>query len=153
MVDTAFCLAQPLAARFDAKYHFVNLQKSLHEPGKRELDRADAILVQDIKDWESYPLRSHIGDDSRILRFPLLHFVSLWPFDHYNGMGDREAYEREWPNLAFVHLDGLLGRLRKEVRDPEQRFLAYRDLAVDGVIKVGRLHDFESRRLRAMDQK
>ncbi len=134
-------------ARLDAKYHFVGLQQNLHELGRGELENSDVLLVQDIKDWERYPLRQHIRDDLRIVKFPLLHFASLWPFDHYNGPGDKEAYEREWPNLTFLYHDGLLARLRKEIPDREQRLLAYRSLSVDGLINFVRLHDFEQRRL------
>jgi hypothetical protein len=76
----------------------------------------------------------------------------LWPFDHYNGPGDKEAYEREWPNLTFLYLDGLLARLRKEIPDREERLSAYRSLAVGGVTNYVRLHDFEERRLLAMDK-
>jgi hypothetical protein len=138
--------------RLDAKYHFVGLQQNLHELGKNELESCDFLLVQDIKDWENYPLRPYVRDDCPTIKFPLLHFASLWPFDHYNGPGDKEAYESEWPNLTFLYLDGLLARLRKEIPDREQRFIAYRSLAVDGVINYVRLHDFEKRRLIGMDK-
>jgi hypothetical protein len=138
--------------RLNAKYHFVGLQQSLHERGKTELQNSDVVLVQDIRDWEDYPLRRYIRDDVRIIKFPLLRFASLWPFDHYNGPGDKEAYDREWPNLTFLYHDGLLARLRKEVPDREQRLAAYRSLSVDGIINFARLHDFERRRLTAMDK-
>jgi hypothetical protein len=138
--------------RIDIKYHFVGLQQNLHEVGKSEVENSDVILVQDIRDWEQYPLKPYIRPSARIVKFPLLHFASLWPFDHYNGPGDKEAYEREWPNLTFLYHDGLLARLRKEIPDPEQRLLAYRTLSVDGVINFARLHDFERRRLVAMDK-
>ena len=138
--------------RLDVKYHFVALQQNLHEAGKTELESSDVLLVQDIRDWENYPLRPYIQDGVRIIKFPLLHFASLWPFDHYNGPGDKEAYEREWPNLTFLYHDGLLARLRKEIPDREQRLLAYRTLSVDGIINFARLHDFEKRRLTAMDK-
>jgi hypothetical protein len=138
--------------RLDVKYHFVALQQNLHEQGKAELETSDILLVQDIKDWDDYPLRPHIRDDVRVIKFPLLHFASLWPFDHYNGPGDREAYEREWPNLTFLYQDGLLARLRKEIPDREERLLAYRTLSVGGLINFTRLHDFEKRRLTAMDK-
>jgi hypothetical protein len=138
--------------RLDVKYHFVGLHQNLYEVGKTELESSDVLLVQDIRDWESYPLRPYIRDGVRIIKFPLLHFASLWPFDHYNGPGDKEAYEREWPNLTFLYHDGLLARLRKEIPDREQRLLAYRTLSVDGVINFARLHDFEKRRLTAMDK-
>jgi hypothetical protein len=136
----------------DIKYHFVGLQQNLHEVGKFEVENSDVILAQDIRDWEQYPLKPYIQENARIVKFPLLHFASLWPFDHYNGPGDKEAYEREWPNLTFLYHDGLLARLRKEIPDPEQRLLAYRTLSVDGVINFARLHDFERRRLVAMDK-
>jgi hypothetical protein len=138
--------------RLDVKYHFVALQQNLHDAGKVELEGCDALLVQDIKDWDNYPLRPFIRDDVRIIKFPLLHFASLWPFDHYNGPGDREAYEREWPNLTFLYQDGLLARLRKEIPDREERLLAYRTLSVNGIINFVRLHDFEKRRLTATDK-
>jgi hypothetical protein len=138
--------------RLDVKYHFVALQQNLHDAGKAELESSDVLLVQDIKDWDNYPLRPHIRDDVRVIKFPLLHFASLWPFDHYNGPGDKVAYEREWPNLTFLYHDGLLARLRKEIPDREERLLAYRTLSVGGIINFARLHDFEKRRLTAMDK-
>ncbi|MGH7052454.1 MAG: WcbI family polysaccharide biosynthesis putative acetyltransferase, partial [Stellaceae bacterium] len=113
-VYEALFRAGALNTRIDAKYHFVELQKNLHEQGRRELAACDVLLVQEIGDWERYPLREAIPAGVPIIRFPLLHFASLWPFDHYNGPGDREAHEREWPNLTFAYLDGLLGRLRRE---------------------------------------
>jgi hypothetical protein len=138
--------------RLHVKYHFVALQQNLHEAGRAELESSDVLLVQDIRDWENYPLRPYIQNGVQIIKFPLLHFASLWPFDHYNGPGDKEAYEREWPNLTFLYHDGLLARLRKEIPDREQRLRAYRTLSVDGVINFARLHDFEKRRLTAMDK-
>lgn len=141
-----------LNARLNPKYHFVGLQKDLHERGRSELEKCEVVLVQDIRDWENYPLRPYVREDLRIIRFPLLHFASLWPFDHYNGPGDKEAYQREWPNLTFLYQDGLLARLRKEIPDREQRLQAYRALSIPGVINYVRLHDFEKRRLLAMDQ-
>jgi hypothetical protein len=138
--------------RLDVKYHFVGLQQNLHDAGKAELETSDVLLTQDIRDWEHYPLKQYIPGSVRIIKFPLLHFASLWPFDHYNGPGDKEAYEREWPNLTFLYHDGLLARLRKEIPDREERLLAYRMLSVDGIINFARLHDFEKRRLTAMDK-
>jgi hypothetical protein len=138
--------------RVDAKYHFVGLQQNWHELARNELANCEMLLVQDINDWENYPLRSDIREDQPIIKFPLLHFASLWPFDHYNGPGDREAYEREAPNLTFLYLDGLLARLRREIADREQRLVAYRSLSIEGVVNYVRLHDFEKRRLTAMDK-
>jgi hypothetical protein len=152
-VCEALCRPGSLNSRVEAKYHFVGLQNSLHEQGRRELADADVLLVQEIRDWERYPLRDAIPEATPIVKFPLLHFASLWPFDHYNGPGDREAWEREWPNLTFLYLDGLLARLRREIPDREQRFHAYRTLDVSGIVNYVRLHDFEKRRLLAMDRR
>jgi hypothetical protein len=151
-VHEEFVRSSALNSRLDARYHFVGLQKELHDLGRSELENCDVLLVQDIRDWEQYPLRAHVREDLRIIRFPLLHFASLWPFDHYNGPSDREAYEREWPNLTFLYQDGLLARLRREIPDPKQRLEAYRSLSVDGIVNYVRLHEFEKRRLIAMDQ-
>ncbi|MFL5264990.1 MAG: WcbI family polysaccharide biosynthesis putative acetyltransferase, partial [Stellaceae bacterium] len=148
----ALARSSELNSRLDARYHFVALQQDLHEPGRAELEGCDILLVQDIRDWENYPLRPYVRENVRLIKFPLLHFASLWPFDHYNGPGDKEAYEREWPNLTFLYHDGLLARLRKEIPDREQRLRAYRTLSVDGILNYVRLHDFEKRRLMAMDQ-
>jgi hypothetical protein len=150
-VHLALSRAPELNRRFLAKYHFVRLPAHLHEAARRDLEDCGALLIQEIHDWEDYPLREAIRDGTEIIRFPLLRLVSLWPFDHYNGPRDREAYEREWPNLTFEYQDGLLGRLRREIPDPEARFAAYRSLAVDDLIDLERLHRFEARRLLAMD--
>jgi hypothetical protein len=152
-VRQGFERAEPLRARFKAKYQFIGLQKQLHQRGIEELREADLILVQDIKDWQAYPLKEFIPEGIEIVQFPLLHFASLWPFDHYNGPGDKEAYDREWPNLTFLYQDGLLARLRREIPDREARFAAYRGLNIDGIVNYVRLHDFERRRLSAMDRR
>lgn len=152
-VAEAFRRAAPLRRRFDANYQFVGLQKALHEPGRRLVEKADLLLVQDVKDWESYPLREYIPDGIETIEFPFLRFASLWPFDGYGGVNDVEAHRREWPDLTFIYLDGLLGRLRQEIPDKEARFQAYRALELPGIVNYLRLHDFERRHLVAVDRK
>jgi hypothetical protein len=151
-VHEAFRRAPPLARGYTAKFHFVALANSLHELGKRELAQCDLLLVQDIHDWQHYPLRDFVPDGIEIVKFPMLHFASLWPFDQYNGPGDREAMRREWPDLTFLYLDGLLSRLRHEIPDRETRFRAYRSLDLPDIVNYRHLHDFERRRLLAMDR-
>jgi len=111
------------------------------------------LLIQDIQDWEEFPLRDHIQNGADLIRFPSLRFASLWPFDSWNGPRDKVAYDREAPNLFFPYLDGLLAKMRVEIADKQQRFLAYRSLQSSGVINYKRLHELESRRLVAMDKK
>jgi hypothetical protein len=103
--------------------------------------------------WDEFPLRDCVRPGADQVRFPLVRFASLWPFDSWNGPGDKQAYDREAPNLTFPYLDGLLGRLRREIPDPEARFRAYRALEVSGVINYRRLHEMEVRRLGSLDKK
>ncbi|MGE5268661.1 MAG: WcbI family polysaccharide biosynthesis putative acetyltransferase [Thiohalocapsa sp.] len=147
-----FVRSEALSRRFSAKYHFVQLPKNLYEFAARDLERCDILLVQDIRLWDEFPLRDRVRPGADILRFPLVRFASLWPFDAWNGPGDHEAHAREAPNLTFPYLDGLLGRLRREIPDPEARFAAYRALDVPGVVNYRRLHELEMRRLAAIDR-
>ncbi len=153
IIRLGFERAAPLRSRFKVKYHFVGVQEYLHQRSIQELREASLLLIQDIKEWQAYPLKEFVPDDIEIIRFPLLYLASLWPFDQHSWVNDPEAHEREWPNLTFAHLDGLLGRLRHQIPDPEARFAVYRDLNIEGIVNYVRLHDFERRRLLAMDER
>jgi hypothetical protein len=148
-----FAQIEALNSRFDVRYHFIQLPKNLHEFAARDLEACDILLIQDIRLWDEFPLRDRVRPGAEAVRFPLVRFASLWPFDAWNGPGDRLAYEREAPNLTFPYLDGLLGRLRGDIPDPEARFAAYRALELPGIINYRRLHEVEARRLAAMDRK
>jgi Polysaccharide biosynthesis enzyme WcbI len=147
-----FARIEALNRRFEAKYHFVQLPKNLYEFAARDLEACDILLVQDIRLWDEFPLRDCVRQGADIVRFPALRFASPWPFDTWNGPGDREAHEREAPNLTFPYLDGLLGRLRKEIPDREARFTAYRSLEWPGIVNYRRLHQTEVRRLTNLDE-
>jgi hypothetical protein len=147
-----FSRIETLNRRFDAKYHFVQIPQNLHEFAIRDLESCDIVVAQDIRLWDEFPLRDAIRSQTDTVKVPLVRFASLWPFDGWNGPTDREAYAREAPNLAFPYLDGLLGRLRKEVPDREARFQAYRSLAIPRLVNYRRLHELEERRLAAMDR-
>ncbi len=151
-----FTRIESLNKLFDVKYHFVQLPKNLHEFAARDLETCDILLIQDIRLWDEFPLRDRVRPGAQVARFPLVRFASLWPFDAWNGPGDREAHDREAPNLTFPYLDGLLGRMRNEIPDREARFDAYRSLDLPGdlpsVINYRRLHQIEVRRLAAMDK-
>jgi hypothetical protein len=148
-----FAQIESLNSRFDVRYHFVQLPKNLHEFAARDLESCDILLIQDIRLWDEFPLRDCVRPGADQARFPLVRFASLWPFDAWNGPGDKQAYEREAPNLTFPYLDGLLGRLRSDIPDPEARFQAYRTLDLPGLINYRRLHEMEVRRLGSMDRK
>ncbi len=151
-----FVRSEVLNQRFDVKYHFVQLPKNLHEFAARDLEACDILLIQDIRLWDEFPLRDCVRPGAEVLRFPLVRLGSLWPFDAWNGPGDKTAHDREAPNLTFPYLDGLLGRLRDEIPDREARFSAYRSLTLPaelpGVVNYRRLHQLEERRLAGLDR-
>jgi hypothetical protein len=153
IVKQGFTRVESLNEQFHATYHFVTLPTNLYEFARRDLEAADILLVQDIRDWENFALRDCIRPDIETIRFPGVRFASLWPFDGWNGPSDTDAHRREAPNLTFAYLDGLLARLRREIPDAEERFAAYRALDCPGVVNYRRLHDFEERRLLALDRK
>ncbi|WP_029004321.1 WcbI family polysaccharide biosynthesis putative acetyltransferase [Azorhizobium doebereinerae] len=153
LVARAFRENPGFSKRFSVKHHFMELPANLHEQGRRDIEECDLLLIQDIKEWEQYPLRAHVPDDLPTLRYPCVRFASLWPFDAFNGPDDKVARNKDFPNFEFTYFDGLLARLRKEIPDPEARFAAYRGLDVKGVIDPKRLHAFEEKRLIAMDEK
>jgi hypothetical protein len=137
--------------RFGVSYHFVDLPEAEHERARRELARCTTVLVQDIRDFEDYRLRAEIPEHARTVRFPCLRFASLWPFDGRNGPDDKTARQDARQPPLFAYVDGLLGRLRHQIPDPARRFEAYRSLAVERVVNVARIHEFEERRLSSLD--
>lgn len=141
------------ARHFTIKHHYMELPPNLHEQGRRDLAESDMLLIQDIREWDQYPLRADVPANLPTLRYPCVRFASPWPFDAFNGPDDRMARNRDYPNLEFTYFDGLLGRLRKEIPDQEQRFQAYRSLDIERVIDVNRLHRFEQARLEEMDRR
>ncbi len=141
------------ARRFQIRHQPLEPQQNQLEQGRLDLEACDVLLIQDIKEWEQYPLRDHVPPRAQVLRYPCLRFASLWPFDAFNGPDDKLAVAKDHPNYEFTYFDGLLARLRREIPDHEQRFHAYRDLAIDGVLNPVRLHAFEEKRLLAMDRK
>lgn len=139
--------------QFSVRHHSLELPANLHEQGRKDLEECDILLVQDIREWEHYPLKNHVPDNLQTIRYPCIRFASPWPFDAFNGPDDRFARDKDYPNFEFTYFDGVLARLRKEIPDHEARFQAYRDLSIKGVIDPKRLHVFEEKRLQAMDQK
>lgn len=153
LLANAFRSNGAFAGQFSVKYHSMELPANLHEQGRRDLEECDILLVQDIREWEQYPLRDQVPDTLQTLRYPCIRFASLWPFDAFNGPDDRLARNKDYPNFEFTYFDGLLARLRQEEPDHAARFQAYRDLDRKGVIDPKRLHAFEEKRLLAMDAK
>lgn len=134
-------------------YHFVDLPEDARAAARQELARCDVVLVQDITNFDDYPLRAAIPEHAETVRFPCLRLASPWPFDSQNGPGDTRARGRAAEPPVFTHFDGLLARLRTDVPDREARYQAYRTLALDGLVSVRRMHQIEERRLRSLDSR
>jgi hypothetical protein len=140
--------------RFATAYQFVRVRNEEFEQSKREIEQADILLVQDIADWEDYPLREFVRGMAQVIKFPTLGLASLWPFDHYNPLNDSDATTLDlWRREKFPYRDGLLARLREDTPDPELLFARYASLQVDLAADPVRLHKFEIRRLAAMDRR
>ena len=148
----AFNQTDVLSNSYITKYHFVQLMPNLYEYARRDIEDCDVLLIQDIDLWNHFPVRDAVRPNTLTIKFPLVRFASQWPFDGWNGPGDREAYAREAPNFTFPFLDGLLARLRREIPDKEARFQAYRQLDRAGIVNYRRIHTLEERRLLKMDE-
>jgi len=147
-----FSRIEALDRRFAVKYHFVQLPANLRDFAIRDLETCDIVLAQDTRLWDEFPLRGAVRPGADTVKVPLVRFASLWPFDGWNGPSDKAALAREAPNLTFAYLDGLLGRLRGEIPDREERFRAYRALDTANLVNYRRLHQLEEQRLAAMDR-
>ena len=148
----ARALRDRLSPNTAVSYFFVDAAPHDTESARRELTACDVALVQDIRNFEDSPLREFIPDRAAIVRFPVLRFASLWPFDSLNGLLDKGAQTLAGPDQDDLYFDGLLGRLRRDIPNKDERFAAYRDLRVDGLFKVARVHAIEERRLTRIDE-
>lgn len=153
IIYQGFRAVPALARYFRPRFYDVNLRTHLSNIARRDLQECGLLVVQDIADWDESPLRDWVSERAEIVMFPCIRFASPWPFDACNGATDHEAIAQEAPNFTFTYLDGLLGRLRREIPDPEERFRAYRSLSIDGVANFVRAHQFETRRILALDKK
>jgi len=139
------------ASDFKTFYHFFDVPEAARQSASADLAACDDLLMQDIQDLEVFPLRPAIPAGTRIVRFPVLRFASPWPYDDFNGMRDTIARAQDDPERhTTTYYDGVLGRLRRLVLQPQARFEAYK--ALDMVDPV-RVHDFEARRLEALDER
>jgi hypothetical protein len=153
LLQRAFSRIAP-GGQFRSFYHFTELTEAERPQAKAELDACDILLIQDIKNFDDYPLRDQIPAKTRQIRFPFLWFAAPWPYDDFNGLRDTHARSQDDPSLhTVIYYDGALGRLRKLVPDPQARLEAYRVLDVPGLVSPQRVLDFEARRLEAQDQR
>jgi hypothetical protein len=142
------------ASDFETFYHFFEVPEAARESACADLAGCDDLLMQDIQNLEDYPLHTAIPVGTKIVRFPVLRFASPWPYDDFNGMRDTAARAQDDPERrTTTYYDGVLGRLRRLVPDHQARFEAYKSLDMKGIIDPLRVHDFEARRLEALDER
>jgi hypothetical protein len=142
------------ASHFKSFYHFFHMPDTARERSRAELAACDELLVQDVQDFEHYELRDSIPSGMKITRFPFLRFASPWPYDDFNGLRDGAARAQDDPeDHTTTYYDGVLGRLRRLVPEPQARFDAYKALDLKGIIDPARVQDFEARRLEALDER
>ena len=152
LLQRAFLETAPSGA-FASFYHFFGVAEDRQAAARAELANCDVLMMQDIQDVEIYPLRDAIPSGAKIIRFPFLRFASPWPYDDFNGLRDAVARSQDDPALhTTTYYDGALGRLRRLVPEPQARFKAYQAARVEGMPDPTRVHDFETRRLEAMDE-
>jgi hypothetical protein len=142
------------ASDFETFYHFFDMPEAARRSASAELAGCDELLMQDIQDLEDHPLHAAIPASTKIVRFPVLRFASPWPYDDFNGLRDTAARAQDDPQRrTTTYYDGVLGRLRRLVPQPQARFEAYKALDMKGIIDPLRVHDFEARRLEALDER
>jgi hypothetical protein len=139
---------------FTTFYHFFDMTDAECASAQAELSECAVLLMQDIHDVDAYPLRHAIPSDVSVIEFPFLRFASPWPYDDFNGLRDSVARSQDDPALhTTTYYDGVLGKLRRTVPDPQGRFEAYKAHRARGMVDPARVHDFESRRLGALDHR
>jgi hypothetical protein len=124
-----------------------------------ELKDADILLLQDIGEWRTHPLRDSIPNHVRVIRYPLLYVGALWPLDAYLFGDDDEmvkikaAHPASDGEFLFGFRDGLLARLREETPNPEERYRRYLKLDYPGVPDIARCAEYEEARLLRDDRR
>jgi hypothetical protein len=151
LLQQAFARATP-GLGFRSFYHYFDIPEARRRAARADLAGCDILLMQDIQDLESYPLRDAIPARAKTIVFPFLRFASPWPYDDFNGLRDAAARAQDRPeHHTTTYYDGILGRLRRLEREPRARLEAYASAKVAGMVDPLRIHDFETRRLEALD--
>ena len=123
VLQRAFQKAAP-SSDFTTFYHFFDVMDERRAGA--DIANCDVLLMQDIQNLEAYPLRDAIAASTKVLPFPFLRFASPWPYDDFNGLRDSVARAQDDPSMhTTTYYDGVLGRLRRQLPEPEARFAAY----------------------------
>ena len=139
--------------RDDFAFHHLALHATpVPSPEIRQIaQEAHAVFIQNIAEAERFK-EEHVPGGVRCFGYPNLMRRALWPFD---GLvyGPDPLAEADAAKAGLIRfLDGLLGKLRTDVPDPEERFIAYRDLKASGINRnFARLLEMEDEMLTHID--
>ena len=150
-LSLAFSALDELTGDF-AFHHLALHATPVPTPEIRQIAQtAHAVFIQNIAEAERFR-DAHVPSGVRCFGYPNLLRRALWPFDGlvYGRDPLAEADAARAGNIRFP--DGLLGKLRTEVPDPEARFVAYRDLKASGINRnFTRLLEMEDEMLTHID--
>ena len=102
---------------------------------------------------------------TRVVTFPSLAFLSLWPFDSASGDFDQVALAIKRSRVMefdFDCQDNFMARLRSVIHDPDARFHTYRALSAPTIpslqrylarLNFGRMLELETHRMTQADQR
>jgi hypothetical protein len=124
-----------------------------------EIAEAKVLLLQNIRNWTTHPMHNRLSGDTRVLRFPFCYFAPLWPFDSFIAGPDKAMFnamfaaKEKGEMFSFECHDALMGRLRSQIADPEERVARYSKLDFDDAPDIQRYAEFEKARLLAEDER
>lgn len=151
--DLASFFSQIDALKEEFEFHSLPLHATpVPSPALQAIvDQAHAVFIQGIAEAERYE-RDAVPPGVARFGYPNLLRRTFWPFDGLIYGRDQRAEADAAASGPVRFADGLLARLRGDIPDPEQRFVAYRDLAVPGLAKnFARLLEMEDETLAAID--
>ena len=143
-----------ITEKYEIFYHFVEMENTQRDDWQRQIDAADIVLAQDVRNWVSYPFREQ-AEGKTLVRYPLVTFASLWPFDSAQGQSDTVALATNQSiplHLRFDYQDALLTKMRSAIPDQEDRYQSYKKLEYGRRINFKRFLQAEISRLENIDR-
>ncbi|MHB2208442.1 WcbI family polysaccharide biosynthesis putative acetyltransferase [Methylobacterium sp. CM6257] len=150
-LSLAFSAVDDLSDDFEFHHLALHATPSPSPEIAKITQEAHAVFIQNIAEAEKFR-DDHVPNHVQCFGYPNLMRRALWPFDGLVYGRDTLA-EEDAAKAGYVRFpDGLLGKLRTEIPNPEERFVAYRDLKVRGINRnFSRLLEMEDELLTHID--
>jgi hypothetical protein len=117
--------------RYEVIRHDVLIKGAELAASLPDYEVAEIILVQNIFLWRSHPMKDRLPASARVVVFPGLAHLAIWPFDSIVDGPDPAFVQFE----PFIFGDRFMARLRGSVPDsagcvpdPAERLAVYRSL-------------------------